>query len=915
MAFKNRRAKLLISAACAYPMMLGLAVAPAAAQTSPPATAQPPEAADIVVTGIRASLEESIALKRGANQIVDTITAEDIGKLPDQNIAESIQRVTGVQITRNGGEGVGVNIRGLTALTTINGRVGIGTGSRTFYLSSRDYDYRNLAAEFFQSIEVFKSPLASQPEGALGGTVNLVTRKPLDFSKPVVSLGIEGQYGDFAQRLDPRASFFVTDKFLDDTLGFALSATYSKRHLRGDYFQALGGWQRSTLGTNTGFDFNPADAAVNQDVIRPVDLRLRTQDSVRSRYGVDGTIQWQPSSEFQLRLDGTYSRFVNEYRNAFFRTLFTNPTSFVPGSLNIDSRGSLQGATFTNQSVQVDGRYESEPIDSYTFGGNAKWEKGKLSLIVDASASQTKYKLLSQFLRYQGSNLATVAYGFRGTNTPPTIALTNANGTPYDLTSPNQYIVNLAQDRLIASTGREYALRGDLKYKAEAGALESISGGVRATWRDSSFRVKTSANQAGNAANPSFFNQTSGARLTAADAPLNQFIGVFPWSGGIFPSEGGTLPRSWLVSTYGPTDPETGSASYLSVLRIRDFGGQLNSNPEQSDISENTVAAYISSDWSGAFGSLEFKGNAGLRYVSTKTVSSGVFVNGAGALTPVTVSNDYGTWLPAANLTLNLRQDLLLRFAGARVLQRPDLDQLATGYNLNLSSGVATVGNPLLKPFQADQFDVSLEFYPTRGTLISAAVFYKKVKNFVATQTFTGTIPGVTRLDGGTSFQITQPINGGGGEIKGFELGVQLPLTFLPKGLDGLGIIANYTYSDSKTDSGQPIPRLSKQSVNVIGYYEKGGFSSRVAYSWRSAFAENGEGGNASQVLGLYEYIAPAGYLDASVSYDITPNVTLTVDGANLLKTKEIRYSGIESRLRDLQVTDRRFTFGVRARF
>lgn len=873
---------------------------------------QPSEDEEIVVTGIRESLATSIEQKRRADQIVDTITAEDIGKLPDQNIAESIQRITGVQITRSGGEGLGVNIRGLTALTTINGRVGLGPAGRNFYLSARHYDYRNLAAEFFQTIEVFKSPLASQPEGALGGTVNLITRKPLDFDSPVISIGVEGQYSDYVEQADPRGSLFIAAS--NDRVGASLSATYGKRSVRGDYFQALGGWQRSTLGVPTGFDFNPNDAAVNQDVIRPIDLRYRTQDADRTRYGLEGTLQFRPTDSLELRFDGTFSRFENVFRNSWFRTFFNNPTSFVPGSLQIDEDGSLVGGRFVNQAVQVDGRYEPEIVDSYVLGGNVKWEKDRLSVIVDANISQTDYTLISQFLRYQGAAPATVDFAFRGPETPPTIALTNAAGAPYDLTDPALYLPNLSQDRVIAATGKERVVRGDLKYDVEAGPLAALSAGVRATWRDSTFRVLTSANQVGNTRNPAFFDPVTGRRLTAADQPLSTFNGPFPWREGIFPGVDGAIPREWLNGVYQAVGA-SGSPQYLDLLNIRDFGGLLNSNPEQSDIAEDTIAGYVMADFGGDIAGLEFKANAGVRYIRNDTRSEGVFVNAAGVLTPIVVENSDDNWLPAANVTLNLTENLLLRLAGARVLQRPDLDQLATGYNLNLSSGVATVGNPLLEPFKADQFDVSLEYYPVRGALISAALFYKDVKNFVGTRTFTGEIPGAIRLDGGTTFLITQPVNAGGGTIKGFELGVQMPFFFLSAPFDGLGAIANYTFSDADTDSGQPIPRLSRQSVNLIAYYEQAGFQARVAYSYRTAYAETGEGGNASQPLGLYEYIAPAGYLDASISYDITPTITLSIDGANLLRTEEIRYSGIETRLRDLQVTDRRFTFGVRARF
>lgn len=901
-----RRTTLLASAA------LPLWLAGATSAWAQDQASETPENDEIIVSGIRESLANSIEKKRAANQIVDTITAEDIGKLPDQNIAESIQRVTGVQITRSGGEGFGVNIRGLTALTTINGRVQLGQAGRTNEQASRDYDYRNLAAEFFQAIEVYKSPLASQPEGALGGTVNLVTRKPLDFNDLTLSAGAEGQYSDYVDRIDPRVSVFGAAQMLNDTVGVALSLSYARRNLRSDYFQALGGWVRQTLpGSNSGFDFNAADASTNQDVIRPIDLRFRTQDSVRTRYGADATIQWRPSSDFEARIDANYAKLENEFRNSWLATYNSNQASFVPGSLQIDSNGSLVGGAFVNQQVFVDGRYQSNPLPSYTFAGNLRWTPGAWTIEGDASYTNTKRDAIDAFIRYRNTLPLALSYELLGQRRPPELILSNPDGSPFDLTTPSLYVPNLAQDRIIASDNREYATRLDAKYEFDGGLLSALSVGARATWRDSRFRVRTSANQAANRANPAFFDQATGRQLTAADSPLNEFIGPFPWT--LFEDYDGSFPRGWLNGVYSGCDADKGCPEFIDALNIRDFGGLLNSNPEQSDIAEDTIAGYVMADLGGDIAGLEFKANFGVRYVRAKTTSAGVFLN-AGTIVPIVNENTDDDFLPAANITLTLMPDLLLRLSGARVLQRPELDQLAVGYNINPSSGVATLGNPNLEPFLANQFDVSLEWYPNRGALISAAAFYKDVKNFTTNTTFVGTIPGVTRLDGSTNFQITQPINGGGGTIKGFEIGVQMPFFFLPSPFDGFGAIANYTYSDSNTASGQPIPRLSKVSYNLIGYFERGGFSARAAYSWRGRYSETGEGGNGAANIGLFEYVAPSGYLDASISYDINKNFTILADGANLLRTKEIRYSGIESRLRDFYITDRRFSLGVRVK-
>ncbi|PAX09068.1 TonB-dependent receptor [Sphingomonas lenta] len=883
-------------------------------QPSPADPTQDPGGAvpgDIVVTGIRQSLASSVARKREASQILDVITAEDIGKLPDDNIAESMQRVTGVQITRDRGEGFGINIRGLSSQTSINGRLGLGT--RTEGVSARDVDFRNLAAEFFQAVEVFKTPVASNIEGSLGGYVNLVTRKPLDLKERTISVAGELLLNEYAERADPRASLFFADQFADGTLGVSVAANFSQRRPRTDFFQSLGGWQRLNVNRQTGFDFN-ADG-VTTDVLRPVDLRFRTSNDTRTRYGVDGTVQWRPSSELELRIDGNYSRFENVIRNHFFQTLFTNnATAFVPGSLQIDENGSLLGATYNNQAVRVDGRYEPDVNETYLIGGNARWLNDRLTVEVDGNYSYADRSFTSQFFRFQGATNATVSYRFRGNDVPPEVVLTNPNGTPYDLTTPSLFVSDLTLDRVFDQDTSEYVGKVDVGYDLDAGIFRRIAGGARLTRRDIRYRVLQAANVATNARNPAFFDQATGRRRTVAEEPLSTFLAPFPFGDGVFANFGGNFPRSWLVADYDEGDPRFGSSQFIDLLNTRDFGGRVNSNPEQSDIKEDTDAAYALAELEGAIGSVAVQSNIGVRYVRTRLDSSGLVTAGT-TVTPITVENDYEDWLPAVNLQFRLTPDVVLRFAGAKVIERPDIGQLSAGAVINQSSGTATTGNPQLNPFRADQYDVSLEWYTSRTGLLSIAGFYKDVANFVSLQTSVGQIPGAVRFDGGTDFLITRPFNAGGATIKGFEVGVQQGFDFLPGFLGGFGVIANYTFSDADTDSGTPIFRLSRHQYNIVGFYERDGLSARAAYNWRSRYALTGEGGNSVQGIGLFEYIAANGFLDASISYEFNRNLTLVLEGANLLNTKEIRYTDVSSRLRDLQINERRYALGVRVRF
>lgn len=860
----------------------------------------------IIVSGTRQSLAASVDQKRNADRIIDVITAEDIGELPDANVAESLQRITGVQVSRGEGQGNTVRIRGLASQVQLNGR------SLASQDSDRSFSLFNLASDYFQTLEVSKSIVASQTEGTLGGVVNLVTRRPLDMDDRLISLTAAGTYDDLAEEPGYQLSGTFADQLVPGSLGVLLTVTYEDRDFRQDTFETRGGYSLVNAGFETGFDFD--GNGTTTDALRVRDLRVNSKDAQFEKIGVDGSLQWQAADNFELRLDGNWSKF-NRNAYEYFLQMLQSTNGLVPGTAVVDENGTIVAATYNNQDVRPDGRLVPDVYETFTTGLNGKLELGRLTITGDASYSKGSRNIVSQFLRYGLASGVTTSFDFRANGELPDIILDGGN---LSLTDPSNYVTNLVFDRIIDVSTNEKAAKLDLDYEFDAGHLRSISAGGRISRRDFRerwYQVPTSVSQ-GNY--PALFDG-SGNRLTADQAPISQFTADFPYSGGVLPGFSGNFPRQWFVGNYPMESLSEGSLDFPNALNLRadGFPETLGSH---SDIVEDTYAGYVMADIGGVLGGKEYSLNLGVRLVRTE-LSSGGFaggtdpVTGDPVFTPVEIDNSYTNFLPSANFRLDMTDDLVFRIAAAKVMQRPDIGALRTGYSINGTALTASGGNPELDPFEATQFDASLEYYMGRDGLISAVAFYKDVKNFITTETALGQIPGVFGHLGEDTFLISRPANGGTAEIHGFELSFQQAFSGLPGLLGGLGVLANYTYSKARTNDGSPFPGLSKHTYNLIGYYDRGPVDFRLAYSYRSKFQENGLGGNGALGLGLYEYGAARGFLDASASYEFSDRIKVFAEALNLTATEDKIYLEVPSRLSYLAQNGRRFLLGVRATF
>jgi TonB-dependent receptor len=844
---------------------------------------------EVVVTGIRGSLQESINVKRSADSIVDVITAQDIGKMPDQNIAESMSRITGVQISRREGDGSNFTVRGISQnRLEINGRNYIGPGN------GGNAALESVSPEILSSIVVIKSPTADMPEGALGATVNLKTKRPLELADLVVAGRIQGAYADQADHIGYRGSAMVSKSF-GDRFGVLASVAYSDTRTQGYSFDA-GGWTQTNAIDGNG------DGVDDPGLFRPNRFMARVFDRAEQRLTLNGTAQWRPTDELEIILDATFNHLKRQRNSVNYQVLFNN--NDVDATVN--DQGTVVAGTFTGVTVRPLIYDEPTDLKSTLLGGSVKWEKDRARVSFDMSYSRGKGSdggpgaSFTYVVVPRAGNLANASYDFRPGNAVPDLSI-DANFNPND---PSRYQLLSIFDYDAVTDNEGYDARLDWEYQTDWGILSSVEAGMRYE------RVKLLAADPQNlpvAASLLAAGDTNGDGILTVDELPGLSYGkdygaFFPGVDGNFPRDllGGTLDKRVARDGFGLATPDPYDTSItVGPTSIK-------------DVTQDTLGAYVKANFEGDIGGLRYTGNAGVRYIDTARATLGYLSPTATNV----IKADFDYWLPSANFSLNFSDDLTLRLAAAKVVARPGLNQVSASFVPNTVSMTGSRGNPNLRPFEATQADATLEWYFAPASALTGAVFYKKVDSFTVNTVNREFVPGFSERFG--LFDISQPQNGEDGSIQGFELAYQHAFRFLPAPLDNLGIQANYTYVDSKTPltdaiTGErlPLPGLSQNSYTLIGYYEDDTFSVRAAYTHRSEYL-NSVGGAAS---GGNNYVSGRGQLDASAQINLTPNLRLTVEGINLTKEIDSQYLGEPDRLTFTAREDRRIFFGVAASF
>jgi iron complex outermembrane receptor protein len=903
-----KRALFLCSAATA----VALAAAPAAAQTVPEGTAADgttssgdvqasgnapapgePQVADagqedIIVSGVRASLASAQNIKRNAESIVDSIVAEDIGKLPDNNATEALQRVTGVQVSRDVGEGGSIAIRGLPQVeTTLNGR-------ETFTASAgRTFNLQDLPAELIARIDVFKSPTADIIEGGLGGTVDIRTRRPMDFAGFTGSATLRNQYSDSIKKSAPSASLLLSNRWATGIgeIGLLGAVSYQKRRYRQDL-------------NGTGAPIPRTDLIAGQSVFAPNGFNQVLIAGTRERIGGNAALQWRPTPNLEVVIEGQYQRFktVQDQFNALTATAGLTP---VAGSARLfDGTNNIERATYLNVPFTAGGTSSDFVEENKTISGNIKWTSGGLTLSGDAT-----YTKSTNDLEYTELDL---------TRRIPT--LTQIIGTnPPSETAPGFNAADLSQYTVASLTRNENHFRGDEK-AFRLDATYEMDGGLKALQAGFRFSDRTVAQ-----VNPLRFNRTP-TNTNPANYP-----GFFQANGygDFYAIAGGSND---FIRDYPYATPDVLRGNFNDVLQQLRFIGadapsttSINSQLAAFDAVEKSYAAYALARFGFDLG-LRVDGNVGVRWVKTELDIRGNQLRTTSAnqpvipnvVDPVAVDSSYDNFLPSGNLRAHLTEKLQLRLAASRTLTRPDFSQLSPALTVNPGQLSAAQGNPTLSPILSTNLDASLEWYFGRSSSVYVAGFHKRVKGFI----FTRATPNVT-IGGLPNYTLSQPENAGTGTVKGVEVGYQQFFDFLPGALSGLGVQANYTYADSSAPTSlagftATLPQLSKHSYNVVGIYEKSGLSARVAYNHRSDFLSGILAGAFTPPGGTsVPYIFPIrtqgyGWLDAAISYDVSDRFTISVDAQNLLRTQIQQFYDVSTRPGNYTVDDTQYMIGVR---
>ena len=817
----------------------GLAL-PAAAQQSPPAaasaTTQSAAAVEddtIIVTGYRRSLKAAINAKRSADFIVDVISSEDIGSLPDVSIGEALSRLPGVTSQRTGGQASAINIRGLSqdlVSATLNGREQVSTQG------DRSIQFDQYPSELVSQAEVYKSPKASQIEGGIAGKVELKTVRPLDFKSQVISVNVRGSYNDRAgdtpdsHEFGYRASGSYIGQFLDNTLGIALG--YARLS------------QPNVATRFVGFDYTPSNLDLNGNGKRealPYGFEGIQFGGTETRDAGIAVVQYEPADGLHFMLDGNYSKFSSKAYRRGFRITNTQGASAASLTNPVITNDVITGGRFSGVGIENVNQDDSVFTQLYGGGFNTKYETGNLKLNFDASYSRGERYFANRGLTVRTFTAVpnVVTYRLNGDQLP-TVAINNSFT---DATNLLQGFYNVPR----RDTDRLYAFAGDASYAIGSGFFKSLDLGVRYSGREAK---RTVLSYSGSGPTYGSFGLNSPTAVPAGFRSTGSFTGDFAAAG--FPNFTVVDIDKTLESFTGKQKPDQS----FTFTRQQSFV-----------INEDVIAGYFQANIGADLGGVPMTGNFGLRIVSTDQSSGSTYFiqqTAVGGVRPPdrevfqTNGKKYLDYLPSLNLSFKITPDDVIRLAASRQISRARFFDLNNSGSVGVdSAGVPNGGggNPFLEPFLADQGDISYEHYFGTSGIFAASAYYKSLETFIiggVTQNFNFTANGFVippSQAGNPPTQslgnYSQPQNGTGGKVYGFELNFTKSATFLPAPFDGLGVALNYAYAKSSLNITNslggsartiPLPGLSKHVANPTIYFEKYGFGARVGIRYRSSY-------------------------------------------------------------------------------
>jgi iron complex outermembrane recepter protein len=870
------------------------------------------EVDEIVVTGLRASLESVRNIRRNSDEIVDAVVAEDIAKLPDLNTAQIAARIPGVQVYRQGGEAQNVLVRGLPNFTTTyNGREIFTAETRIVAL--QDFPAANVAA-----LEVYKTSAADLIEPGLAGLINVRSRMPFDFEDGQIAGSVWGLYTVQADKLTPNFNFLATKRWdVGDggEFGVLLNAsrvemTYLDAEISNtDFlqtFRAEGGVLRDDFANGTAARF-------------PDIQRLFYRSGNRVRPSVNGAIQYKPNVDIEFYLEGLWQGFRNKIDDRLLAAELFNGAQvsslvFREGT-NLVSGGTVNGLPGVPRDASVDpdpfrtGSLFSfqgatlNKTDTYQFAGGVKATFDKLNVHIDIARTDSTFTGSTESVDRRWTQSPAINFD----TDLPAFEITNI-----DLTDPSQQFFDGLFEENQRSAGDDWQLRGDLEYLVDGNLIRSIQAGVRYTDRDA---VREFANRFSRPATPT--------NATALPVEFDVFRGV---------DVGGT--SVWAAPTYRSIRDNIGE--------LRQIAGFNTTDPVARNLlytaNEKNLAAYGQVN----LGSGDLEGTLGLRVSRVKTRVAGPAPTG---IPEIDDGSTDTSWLPNASIRYRVTPDIQLRAAVSKTRTLPTFQDLNPALVLGPppAGGVGTEsdprrgsgGNPFLSPFTSWNFDAAVEYYFSPAGFVSLSGFHREVDGFIQQNTFRVNDPTLGVVE------ITGPVNTGKGRITGAELQGQVfaDIDSLPDWAKGFGMQVNVTYIDAKTEQNdgagglslQPITDqlngVSKWNANIVGIYERYGASVRLSYNDRSSFRAtqqfrgSGNAGDAGNDI-YTETARPAGRLDLSLSYNINDDFAVFGDWTNITR-EQFRQDFTSARngapeaefIRYLRDDESTVSLGVRFRF